>query len=503
MRNVRLRGTLGKSPFALDAVRARLLDKDRFDASGVAVRMGRLDSPVLINAKSIDGNFGGGGTNGTFSGGEAKIGKVPLDLSDVAGKWRVRQGDLTLDGGLTLSDRADPPKFYPLKSNDMHFTLADGMIRATGSLRHPASGTKVTDVTIAHNLSTGDGNAVLDVPQLTFGPGLQPEELTRLTEGVIALVRGTVTGQGRINWNGSGEVTSTGEFTTTDMDLAASFGPVTGLSGTIRFTDLLGLETAPGQTMALESVNPGILVENGVIRYQLLPDQLVKIERGEWPFMGGRLILQETILNFGRPSAKRLTFEVVGLDAKTFVDSMGFKEISATGTFDGVLPMIFDDEGGRIVGGRLDSRPGGGTLAYNGVVNRANLGTFGGLAFDALRDLKFNSMIIRLDGYLDGEFATRLTIQGVGLGNTSTQRFIKSLNKIPLNFNVTIKGPFRALIATAKSFRDPTQVIEPALPRPLDEVPGIIVETRRKEESQQQTQTPVEEEVTPTPTNKP
>jgi len=94
-----------------------------------------------------------------------------------------------------------------------------------------------------------------------------------------------------------------------------------------------------------------------------------------------------------------------------------------------------------------------------------------------------------------------MTIEGVGLGNTSTQRFIKSLNKIPLTFNVTIKGPFRALIATAKSFRDPTQVIEPALPRPLDEVPGIVVETRRREESQEQSQTPVEEKVTPTPTS--
>ena len=69
--------------------------------------------------------------------------------------------------------------------------------------------------------------------------------------------------------------------------------------------------------------------------------------------MGGDLILRETILNFGRPTAKRLTFEVVGLDAKTFVESLGFKEIEATGTFDGVLPMIFDEEGGRIVGGRL------------------------------------------------------------------------------------------------------------------------------------------------------
>ena len=502
-RNVRLRGSLGKSPFALDAARARFLDKNHFDAAGVAIRMGQSASPVLINAKTIDGNFSGTGTNGTFAGGDALIGKVPLNLTEVAGKWQVRRGDLTIDGGLLLSDRADPPKFYPLRSDDVHFTLADSMIRATGTLRHPASGTRVTDVTIGHNLNSGNGNAVLDVPGIAFGPNLQPEELTRLTEGVIALVRGSISGQGRIAWNGSGEVTSTGEFTTTDTDLAASFGPVTGLTTTVRFTDLLGLETAPGQVATLESVNPGILVENGVNRYQLLPDQLVKVERGEWPFMGGRLILQETILNFGRPSAKRLTFEVVGLDAKTFVDSMGFKELAATGTFDGVLPMIFDDEGGRIVGGRLDSREGGGTLAYNGVVNKANLGLMGGFAFDALRDLRYKSMIIRLDGFLDGEFATRMTIEGVGLGNTSTQRFIRSINKIPLTFNVTIKGPFRALIATAKSFRDPTQVIEPALPRPLDEVPGIIVETRRKEENQDQSQTPVDEKITPTPTSKP
>jgi hypothetical protein len=175
---------------------------------------------------------------------------------------------------------------------------------------------------------------------------------------------------------------------------------------------------------------------------------------------------------------------------------MGFKEIGATGVFDGVLPMIFDDAGGRIVGGRLDSRPGGGTLAYNGVVNKANTGMVSRLAFEALRDLRFKSMIIRLDGYLDGEFATRLTVEGVGLGNTSTQKLIRSINKIPFKFNVTIKGPFRALIATAKSFRDPTDVISGALPRPLKDIPGIVTEVRRLEEQKQQTQTPVDEQVT-------
>jgi hypothetical protein len=264
----------------------------------------------------------------------------------------------------------------------------------------------------------------------------------------------------------------------------------------MHFNDLLGLTTPPGQRLTVKSINPGILVENGVIRYQLLPHQLVRIERGEWPFMGGRLILEETVLNFGRPSAKRLTFRVEGLDANTFVSTLGFKEIGATGTFDGVLPMIFDENGGRIVGGRLDSRPGGGSLAYNGVVNKADLGTMGNIAFNALRDLRFKSMIIRLDGDLAGEFAARLAIEGVGLGQTGTQKIIRNLlKKIPLKMNVTITGPFRALIATAKSIKDPTNVIGDVLPRPLQDVPGITTEVRRVEEQQQQSQTPVPEQV--------
>jgi translocation and assembly module TamB len=195
---------------------------------------------------------------------------------------------------------------------------------------------------------------------------------------------------------------------------------------------------------------------------------------------------------------------VVGLDAHTFVQTLGFKELDATGVFDGVLPMSFDESGGRIVGGRLDSRTGGGSLAYNGVVNKADLGTMGNIAFNALRDLRFRSMIIRLDGDLAGEFTSRLAIDGVGLGQTSTQKIIRSLlSKIPLKLNVTISGPFRALIATAKAFNDPRTVIGDVLPHPLQDVPGITTEVRRVEENQQQTQTPVNEKVTTAPPTSP
>ncbi len=500
--NLALNGRLGASPFALRSERATFTGPENFRLAGLNVRMGRPEAPILLNAEALAGTFGGSGIRGSFTGGDGVIGRVPVALSEMSGEWLLYKSRLTVDGALTAADRNEAPRFYPLRSGNARFTLADGRIRASGTLHHPATGARVTEVAIDHRLSTGTGGATLDVPGITFGRALQPEQLTRLTEGQIALVNGTVYGQGRIAWNGEG-VTSTGEFSTDGLDLAAAFGPVSGLRGTMRFTDLLALETAPGQTFQVASINPGILVENGVITYRLLPGQQVRIESGRWPFMGGQLVLQETLLSLGRPSSKRLTFEVVGLDANRFVQSFGFKEIGATGIFDGVLPMIFDESGGRIVGGRLDSRPPGGSLSYNGVVNRANLGLAGGLAFDALRDLRFRSMIIRLDGDLAGEFATRLTIDGVALGQTGTARFLRSATRnLPIRFNVTIRGPFRALIATAKSMRDPRAIISTTLDRPLEEIPGITTEVRRRDEETTQTQTPVRDEIIPEPSTR-
>lgn len=497
-RNLRLGGSLGRSPFALTANEARLSGKDRFDLARVNARFGNPAAPIKVNAAKLGGRLAEGGAAGDYAGGDAIIGKVPVGIRESAGKWDFRRGILALNGSGTAYDLNENPRFYPLKTSDLVFRLANDQVSATATLNAEVDGSPVTKVTIDHRLSSGTGGAVLDVPGIAFQRGrLQPEHLTRLTEGVIALVNGSVTGQGRINWSGDGSVSSSGEFTTQDMDLAAAFGPVEGLSTTVNFTDLLAMETAPNQVVSVRSLNPGIEVLNGEIRYQLLRDQLVKVERGEWPFMGGTLILEETILNFAKPTAKRLTFTVVGLDANQFVGSMQFDDLQATGIFDGALPMIFDEDGGRIVGGRLESRDPGGTLSYEGAINKANLGFFGGLAFDALKSLRYQNMVIRLDGDLAGEFATRITVDQVGLANaTGTQRFLKGIvKKIPFKFNVSIKGPFRSLIATAKSIRDPRVMIRDVLPVPLDEIPGVITEVRVRAKDDEQTQTPVNQKI--------
>jgi hypothetical protein len=163
--------------------------------------------------------------------------------------------------------------------------------------------------------------------------------------------------------------------------------------------------------------------------------------------------------------------------------------------------MIFDVEGGRLVGGRLDSRPPGGEFRYNGT--KPDAGMMVGVAFDLLSNIRYRSMIIRLDGDLAGEFATRFTINEVSLG--SEGGFVAglvrgALRKVPLRVNLNVRGPFRALIQMAKGFKDPTSVIEPVMPFPLDS-PGIVTETRTlaKEEDQTRTTPADEVEVTTQP----
>lgn len=226
-----------------------------------------------------------------------------------------------------------------------------------------------------------DQGARLDVDGLTFAlNGLQPFDISPLVQGLAANVEGRVDGNGEVRW-AANSLSSNGRFTTTGLDFAAAFGPVQGLSGTIHFDDLIAMRTPPGQTVRFASINPGIEVLDGRLTYQLLPDTQMRIEGGRWPFAGGELLLQPTLLDFAADKQRHLTFEVNGVDAALFLQRYEFENVSATGVFDGVLPTVFDASGGRVEGGRLVSRDGGGTLAYVGELSNRDLGTFGNMAY--------------------------------------------------------------------------------------------------------------------------
>src|SRR5205085_5988860 len=131
-------------------------------------------------------------------------------------------------------------------------------------------------------------------------------------------------------------------FSSEALDFAAVFGPVKGASGTVEFTDLLGLTTAPNQRIKVKTINLGIEVEDGELVFELRGGQVLAVQGATWPFMGGTLTLRPVTLNLGAHEERRYVLEVVGLDAAKFVERMHLENISATGIFDGTLPLVFD-----------------------------------------------------------------------------------------------------------------------------------------------------------------
>jgi translocation and assembly module TamB len=467
----KLVGQIGSSPLTLAAAATRFALADRgFTLTGVQTVIGRPESPTRIDAAELNGRITPEGLAGQFTGGAGQVGQVPLLLGEAGGDWRLAGGVLTLNGALQVRDaRADSPRFLPMAARDVTLTLAGSRIDAKGTLFEPTKSVKVADVTITHALDKGAGEADLSVPGITFAKDFQPELLTPVTKGVIEDVRGPINGRGHIAWDANG-VRSTGRFGTDGIDLAAALGPVSGIAGTIDFTDLLALESAPGQVATVKTINPGIQVTNGVIRYQTLSGARVKVESGRWPFAGGLLTLDPTLLDFSQPVERRMTFHVEGAAADQFLLQFDFQNLNATGVFDGTLPMIFDERGGRIEGGRLAVRSGGGSIAYLGELSQKDLGVWGNLAFGALRSLNYRSLRIDMNGPLAGEMVTDVRFAGISQGKGAKSNFIiRRLQRLPFIFNVRIKAPFRGLLDSAQSFYDPRRLIQRNLPALLDE----------------------------------
>ena len=490
-----LTGTIGDTPLTLAAESARFGLVDRgFTLAQARAAFGSGDNATRLAFQTLTGRIEGAGAAGDFAGGSAQIAQVPLRLDESNGRWRFADAALRAEGALRVSDRAsanlcpqeghfapdvtDRPRFCQLSGRRVVLTLANDRITAQGSLVTPNGGVRVTDVTLTHDLGKGTGHAELAVPGIAFGRDLQPDALTPLTYGIISAVSGTVQGQGTLRW-ARDKVTSDGGFRADDVNLAAAFGPVQGLSGEIHFTDLLNLVSAPGQEARLASVNPGVPVTGGVIRYQTLADQRVRVEGGRWPFAGGALVLEPTTLDFAERAERRLTFRVEGVDAALFLQSFDFKNLNATGVVDGTLPMIFDARGGRIVDGHLRMRPGGGTIAYVGELSQRDLGFWGNLAFQSLKSLAYRELEVAMNGPLEGEMITEIRFAGVRQGKGAKSNFlIRRLQRLPIQFNVRVQAPFRQLLGSVADLYDPSRLVERNLDRLIEAQPGAPVQPR-------------------------
>ncbi len=476
-----LRGTLAQTPIRLRSGAVGVAYPGALAARDLDITLGSAQNPQRFTITDLRADLSADSIGGDFGGADIFLASVPLDLFDVSGDWRYVDDRLLIsNASLRLEDREATDRFQPLVARNARLSLFDNRIEAAALLREPMTNREITEVDIVHDLSTGTGYADLAVDGILFDERLQPAPpatqcidytaaasgnqsgLTCLALGVVSNVEGIVTGTGRIDW-GAGGVTSTGQFSSTSLDVAAAFGPVRGASGTVVFTDLLGLTTAPDQRIAVEGVNPGIEILDGEVAFQLRNGEVLAVEGGTWPFMGGTLRLRPVNIRLGMEEERSYVLQIDGLEASRFVEQMELGNFAASGTFDGVVPVIFDAQGnGRLENGLLSSRPPGGHVSYVGELTYEDAGFFANLAFSALRDLTYDSMTIGMNGPLTGELVTQVRFEGIGQGETADSNIVtRTIADLPIELQINIRAPFYKLISSIRALYDPSAVRDP------------------------------------------
>ncbi|WCT79009.1 intermembrane phospholipid transport protein YdbH family protein [Novosphingobium humi] len=460
-----LNGRMGDSPLRLNGgameLRAGAGRDAALNAQNVSVQLGKPGEGTALKLASVTAQMGTGAA-GDFKGLEGSLAAVPMLIRNGAGQWRYADGALALaDVALEVSDVETPARFAPLSAHGAGLTMKDGVIRADAVLREPKSDRQIVQVAITHDLAGAKGFADLTVDGLTFDAKLQPDGLTALALGTIANAAGRFDGTGRIDW-ADGKVTSHGRITTQSFDFAGLAGPVKGVAGTVEFTDLLGLVTAPHQSLRIGSINPGIEATDGKMRFTMHPGYLLEIEDARWPFLDGEMEMLPTTLQLGGAAVRRFELKLSAVNAAKLITHMEVSNLAATGLFDGRIPLIFDQNGGRVSGGELISRPGGGSVSYVGQLSYRDLSAMANFAFRTLRDVRFKEMRIGLDGDLAGEVVTRVSMKGLSQGKGASKNFLtRQVAKLPLQFNVNIRAPFYQLIGSLRSLYDSNYIGDP------------------------------------------
>ena len=456
-----LSGSLGGTPVRIVSGPMGFAVPGALSARSLAIELGPRQHPSHFRVTNLTGKIDGD-ISARFADADVLLDAVPLDVHGASGELRLAGGRLSIaDAAFRIEDREIDDRFKPLVAEGATLQLANNRITATALLREPASKREIVRTAIVHDLASGKGSADLAIDGLVFDREVQPDTLTPLALGVIANARGTVRGSGRIDWDPRA-VTSSGRFSTDRIDFAAAFGPVEGTSGTVVFTDLLGMVTAPAQTLKIASVNPGIEVNDGEVVFELRPGNVLRLEGGYWPYLDGSLVLDPTTMTIGTAETRRLTFHVEGFDAAKFISRMNMGNISATGIFDGTLPMVFDENGGRIEKGRLVSRAPGGNVSYVGQLTYQDMSFMANFAFDALKSIDYRQMSIDMDGSLQGEMVTKVSFEGIRQGKGTRRNFITNqIAKLPIRFNVNLRAPFFKLVSSFRSLYDPSYITDP------------------------------------------
>ncbi len=375
---------------------------------------------ISVATESIKGELdlsGGWRIAGVAAGGEVRS-KATV-LSDLTGKFDLSGRGDQVSGSLTdvTTEISDPLTDAGKRYEDARFaggaTLSSGVVSFNGRITMAQSGIQVAQITGRHSLEANAGSLTFDRTPLIFARRtFQPYHLSPLLIGPAA-VTGRVDVSGAVSWADDTLNASASLDLRKVGFVLASAGSFEGVSGKIEVSDLLNLKSAPGQRLTVDKITLGLPIEKGVIDFQLIGADAIRLQRAEWPFVGGFIRVKPTDFTFASTAENRIDVQAVDWNLATLVEQFEIPDLKLQGIVNGEFPVVFSAGSAEIDNAVLAST-GPGVIQYAGSATDAvadNEPTTG-MVMDALKNFRFEVLKIGLDGNLAGTMVLSLDMLG-------------------------------------------------------------------------------------------
>jgi hypothetical protein len=327
-----------------------------------------------------------------------------------------------------VTDLARPLRFHPLTAKG-HADATNTQAAASLDIRPAKVAAPIAHAELTHDLGKSAGEVKITVANLTFDPGgLQPTDISPLTAVLGEPASGVVDFTGRVAWNDD-KITSGGRLTARDLAFTSPLGAVTGVNGSMTFTDLLPLTgETDGPITAAQVAGPAPMT--GITARAKIDAERITVTGAEAAVGGGLARFDASADLTGDQTVKGLVrIEKVELHDMVQASPIADK-FSLTAQVEGGVPFEITDGKLRIqkstikaIGpGRLSLKrtafnPGG---AATGPATRDNLATFG---YQALEDLSFQLLDADVQSDPDGRLHTVFHI--VGRHDPATRKEIR------------------------------------------------------------------------------
>ena len=422
-------------------------------------RLGRtqfIGAPPSIN---LAGRYSPADNNtvaqGTMKGGSVVMNDLlRFDRADAALEFALKKDRMTIEieaARLRMTEYGAAAKVAPIFASGS-MTLADDIARFTYKAQS-AGGAPLGAGAGEHNIKTASGTAAFKFDRLNFAPnGLQPDGLAPVLKGIIGLTQGAAEGDAAFSWSPEG-IESQATVSFDDITFRGPGLTVTktvGVNGEIVFSSLWPVATDGAQAITVSGVDFGALqLQDGEIIFDMPGDDTLLVERAIFPWFGGRIGVRGATATFTGGNA-RAPLRVEGVDLEQILEFVDVQGLSGAGTLNGELPIVVENSRASFVGGRLTAE-GPGRISYVGDAGAAaaEAGGDAQIAFDILRDLRYDKLSVLIDGPLDGRLDFRINFEGTGEVSIS-----RAQGRVPVNYTITLDAALLELLNQANLSRN-------------------------------------------------